>query len=108
MAVLAESTAGAAFDVTLRTGAEAIGLVGRSVSLSRSPCFLLTWRLARDGSPYPSHSFAHVTLRQTAQIEKSVYSGFTASVGGKSMPAATVALVPCSMRMNEPVRRLVA
>jgi len=41
------------------------------------------------------------------QIAKSVYSGFTASVGGKSIPAATVAFVPCSMRMNEPVSRLV-
>ena len=43
----------------------------------------------------------------SAQIAKSLYSGFTTSAGGKSMPAATVALVPGSMRMNEPVRRLV-
>jgi hypothetical protein len=41
------------------------------------------------------------------QIAKSVYSGFTASVGGNSMPAPTVALVPCSIKMNEPVSRLV-
>ncbi len=41
------------------------------------------------------------------QIAKSVYSGFTASVGGNSIPAPTVALVPCSINMNEPVSRLV-
>ena len=41
------------------------------------------------------------------QITKSVYSGFTASVGGDNMPAATVALVPCSIKMNEPVSRFV-
>src|SRR5262249_46067263 len=41
------------------------------------------------------------------QMAKSVYSGFTVSVGGSSMPAATVAFVPCSIRMNEPVRRFV-
>ncbi len=38
------------------------------------------------------------------QIAKSVYSGFTASVGADSMPAATVAFVPCSIKMNEPVK----
>lgn len=42
-----------------------------------------------------------------AQMAKSVYSGFTASVGADNMPAATVALVPCSIRTNEPVNRLV-
>ena len=42
------------------------------------------------------------------QIAKSLYSGFTSSVGGWSMPAATVRLVPCSIRMKEPVRRLFA
>ena len=41
------------------------------------------------------------------QIAKSVYSGFTASVGADNMPAATVALVPCSIKMNEPVNRFV-
>jgi len=39
------------------------------------------------------------------QIAKSVYSGFTASVGGSSIPAPTVAFVPCSIKMNEPVSR---
>ncbi len=42
------------------------------------------------------------------QIAKSLYSGFTSSIGGSSMPAATVALVACSTRMNEPVSRFVA
>src|SRR5437899_12452152 len=41
------------------------------------------------------------------QITKSLYSGFTVSAGGKSMPAATVAFVPGSIRMNERVSRLV-
>src|SRR5438552_203994 len=41
------------------------------------------------------------------QITKSLYSGFTVSAGGRSMPAATVAFVAGSMRMKEPVRRLV-
>jgi len=41
------------------------------------------------------------------QIAKSLYSGFTDSLGVASMPAATVALVPGSIRMNEPVSRLV-
>jgi hypothetical protein len=41
------------------------------------------------------------------QIAKSLYSGLTASSGGFSMPAATVALVPCSTRMKAPVSRLV-
>jgi hypothetical protein len=49
----------------------------------------------------------HLKTRSRNQIAKSVYSGFTASAGGNNMPAATVALVPCSMRMNEPVKRLV-
>jgi hypothetical protein len=43
----------------------------------------------------------------SAQIAKSLYSGLTASVGGNNIPAATVALVPCSIRMNEPVSRFV-
>ena len=34
-------------------------------------------------------------------------AGFTVSAGGRSMPAATVAFVAGSMRMKEPVRRLV-
>ena len=38
------------------------------------------------------------------QMAKSVYSGVTASVGAESIPAATVALVPCSIKMNEPVK----
>ena len=42
------------------------------------------------------------------QIAKSVYSGVTASVGAKSIPAATVAFVPCSIKMKEPVRWFVA
>jgi hypothetical protein len=46
-------------------------------------------------------------INMLTQIAKSLYSGFTTSVGGKSMPAPTVALVPGSMRMNEPVNRLV-
>ncbi len=46
-------------------------------------------------------------LRPGFQIVKSSYSGFTNSVGGCNMPAATVWLVPCSMRMKEPVRRFV-
>ena len=41
------------------------------------------------------------------QMAKSVYSGFTASVGGNNIPAATVAFVPCSIKMNEPVSRFV-
>jgi hypothetical protein len=40
------------------------------------------------------------------QIAKSLYSGFTASSAGYSIPAATVALVPCSTRMKAPVSRL--
>jgi len=46
-------------------------------------------------------------LQSAAQIAKSVYSGFTDSAGGSNMPAATVALEPCSIRMKEPVSRLV-
>jgi hypothetical protein len=46
--------------------------------------------------------------RGTHQIAKSLYSGFATSVGGKSMPAPTVAFVLCSMRMKEPVKRLAA
>ena len=42
------------------------------------------------------------------QIAKSLYSGLATSVGEKSMPAPTVAFVPCSMRIKEPVSRLVA
>jgi len=38
------------------------------------------------------------------QMAKSVYSGVTASVGAVNIPAATVALVPCSIKMNEPVK----
>jgi hypothetical protein len=37
-------------------------------------------------------------------MAKSLYSGVTASVGAESIPAATVAFVPCSIKMNEPVR----
>lgn len=40
------------------------------------------------------------------QIAKSLYSGFTVSVGGSNMPAPTVRLVPGSIKMNEPVSRL--
>lgn len=40
------------------------------------------------------------------QIAKSLYSGFTVSVGGSNMPAPTVRFVPGSIRMNEPVSRL--
>jgi hypothetical protein len=57
-------------------------------------------------TPFDDLGTLFVKLRQN-QMAKSEYSGFTASVGGKSIPAATVALVPCSMRMNEPVSRLV-
>jgi hypothetical protein len=42
------------------------------------------------------------------QMAKSAYSGVTASVGAESIPAATVAFVPCSIKMNEPVRWFVA
>ena len=42
------------------------------------------------------------------QIAKSEYSGFTGSSGGNNMPAATVALVPCSTSTKEPVRRFVS
>ena len=48
-----------------------------------------------------------MTRQQFFQMVKSVYSGFTASVGGNSIPAPTVALVPCSINMNGPVSRLV-
>ena len=44
----------------------------------------------------------------TVQIAKSLYSGFTDSVGGNSIPAATVAFVPGSIKMNDPVSRFVA
>ena len=62
--------------------------INSSNNLKRNSCF--------------DFSVAHVV-----QIAKSVYSGFTASVGGNSIPAATVAFVPCSIKMNEPVSRLV-
>ena len=42
-----------------------------------------------------------------SQITKSASSGLTTSLEGNSMPAATVAWVPGSMRIKEPVRRLV-
>lgn len=41
------------------------------------------------------------------QMAKSVYSGVAASVGAANMPAATVEFVPCSIKINEPVSRLV-
>ncbi len=44
-------------------------------------------------------------LRGPGYIAKSLYSGFTNSVGGYNMPEARVWLVPCSMRMKEPVSR---
>ena len=54
-----------------------------------------------------SRASSRQLLRVYFQIAKSVYSGFTASVGAVNMPAATVAFVPCSIKMNEPVSRLV-
>lgn len=41
------------------------------------------------------------------QMAKSLYSGLASSVGGWSIPAPTVAFVPCSIRINDPVSRLV-
>lgn len=43
----------------------------------------------------------------SVQIAKSVYSGFTGSVGADNMPAPTVAFEPCSIKMKEPVSRFV-
>jgi hypothetical protein len=43
--------------------------------------------LAEEGNGPPEQFF---------QMARSVHSGFTASVGGNSIPAAPVALVPCS------------
>ena len=59
--------------------------------------------------PHYGNTQARDTLNsKTDQMAKSAYSGFTSSVGGKSIPAPAVAFVPCSMRMKDPVRRLVA
>ena len=55
----------------------------------------------------PSNPSPSLALGWALQIAKSLYSGFTASIGGLSMPAATVALVPCSTKMKAPVSRLV-
>ncbi len=53
-------------------------------------------------------NLAAVCATGPGQIAKSLYSGLTSSMGGSSMPAATVAFVLGSIRMNEPVNRLVA
>ena len=49
----------------------------------------------------PEDGFLH-------HIAKSRYSGRAISVGGRSIPAATVAFVPDSIKMNDPVSLLVA
>lgn len=58
----------------------------------------------RRAAPMPQSFSQAIT---GTQIAKSVYSGFTATVGADNMPAATVVFVPCSIKINEPVNRLV-
>jgi hypothetical protein len=78
----------------------------KMVTLGKSGTDFTAPAPAAEGN-HARHRSENAGKGQGIQIAKSVYSGFTASVGGNSIPAPTVAFVPCSIKMNEPVSRLV-
>lgn len=75
------------------------GRLNKSKRLHFTPDFD---QLAPSPTGHPRHANPQSAPRQ---IAKSLYSGLIGSVGEFNITAPTVALVPCSIRMQAPVSR---